>query len=350
MKKILYVASTYSHIKMFHLPYINELKKDNVVDVLACGKESDININFKKRLTSFTNLLLIIRLRKIIKANKYDWIILNTSLASFLVRMALKGKKRRPKVINMVHGYLFYGKSFKQRLMLSIEKNLRKQTDFIITMNDYDYQIANKHHLFKEKIYNISGVGVNKISNYTDNNPFSSDRFNLLYAAELSNRKNQIFLLKCLVKLKEEIPNIRLTLIGKGKNYSKYKKFIKHNNLEDFVILEGFIENPSDYFKNCDLYVSSSKCEGLPFNILNAVEYDKTIICSNIKGHIDIDKVDNYLSIYHDENDFIQKVKKAYFNQEKKDGRKTFAHFEFSHVFPSNIKLINDIINHEDRL
>ncbi len=350
MKKILYVASTYSHIKMFHLSYINELKKDNVVDVLSSGQESDININFKKRLTSFTNLLLIFRLKKIIKANKYDWIILNTSLASFLVRMALKGKKRKPKVINMVHGYLFYDKSFKQILMLTLEKILRKQTDFIITMNDYDYQIANKYRLFKEKIYKIPGVGVNKMSNYTDNNPFSSDRFNLLYAAEFSNRKNQMFLLKCLVKLKEEIPNIRLTLIGKGKNYFKYKKYIKHNNLEDFVLLDGFIENPSNYFKNCDLYVSSSKSEGLPFNILNAVEYDKTIICSKIKGHIDINKVDNYLSFYHDETDFIQKVKNAYFKQEKKDGKKTFANFEFSRVFPSNIKLINSIINYDDRL
>ncbi len=349
MKKILYVASTYSHIKMFHLPYINELKKDNIVDVLANGQESDININFKKRLISITNLFLIFRLKKIIKANKYDWIILNTTLASFLVRMALKGMRKKPKVVNVVHGYLFYGKSLKQRLMLNLEKILRKQTDFIITMNDYDYQIANKYHLFKEKIYNIPGVGVNKISNYTDNNPFSSDRFNLLYAAELSNRKNQMFLLKCLVKLKEEIPNIKLTLIGNGKNYSKYKKYIKRNNLEDFISLKGFIDSPSCYFKNCDLYVSSSKCEGLPFNILNAVEYDKAVICSNIKGHIDIDKVDNYLSLYHDENDFIQKVKDAYFNQEKKDGNKTFSHFEFSRVFPSNIKLINSIINHEEK-
>lgn len=349
MKKILYVASTYSHIKMFHLPYINELKKDNIVDVLANGQESDININFKKRLTSITNLFLIFRLKKIIKANEYDWIILNTSLASFLVRMALKGIKKRPKVINMVHGYLFYGKSLKQKVMLDLEKILRKQTDYIITMNDYDYQIAKEHKLFREKIFNISGVGVSKTSSQTSNNPFSNDKFNLLYAAELSNRKNQMFLLKCLVKLKEEIPNIKLTLIGKGKNYSKYKKYIERNNLDDFISLEGFIDCPSCYFKNCDLYVSSSKCEGLPFNILNAVEYNKPIICSNIKGHIDINEVDNYLCLYNDETDFIQKVEEAYSNQEKKDGEKTFSYFEFSRVFPSNIKLINSIINPEEK-
>ena len=35
MRKILYVASSYNHIKSFHLPYIEELRKNNVTYVVV---------------------------------------------------------------------------------------------------------------------------------------------------------------------------------------------------------------------------------------------------------------------------------------------------------------------------
>ena len=40
--------------------------------------------------------------------------------------------------------------------------------------------------------------------------------------------------------------------------------------------------------RDCDLYVSPSKIEGLPFNIVEALGCGKTVLASNIKGHADI--------------------------------------------------------------
>jgi glycosyltransferase EpsD len=38
----------------------------------------------------------------------------------------------------------------------------------------------------------------------------------------------------------------------------------------------------------CDLYVSASTSEGLPFNIVEALGCGKTVLASRIKGHTDI--------------------------------------------------------------
>ena len=40
--------------------------------------------------------------------------------------------------------------------------------------------------------------------------------------------------------------------------------------------------------RDCDLYVSASHSEGLPFNIVEALGVGKTVLASNVKGHNDI--------------------------------------------------------------
>ena len=50
------------------------------------------------------------KIRRILKEENFDVVYLHTSLASFWIRMALRGVKKKPYVINTVHGYLF-GKS-----------------------------------------------------------------------------------------------------------------------------------------------------------------------------------------------------------------------------------------------
>ena len=82
MKKVLFVASTEIHILHFHVPYIEEFKKLVWEVHVACGspatlhEEADkcIALPFKKKMYSFKNFNCAGRLRKEIKANKYDLI------------------------------------------------------------------------------------------------------------------------------------------------------------------------------------------------------------------------------------------------------------------------------------
>ena len=107
MKKILYAAGTMEHIKNFHLPYIDALRKDgHEVFVMARGSDADIDMPFVKKMLSLKNLLCAIKIRGIIKRGKFDTVVLNTTLAAFDTRLFMP-RKRRPKVINFVHGYMF---------------------------------------------------------------------------------------------------------------------------------------------------------------------------------------------------------------------------------------------------
>ena len=308
--KILVVASNMVHINNFHLPYIKAFKDDgHDVYVMASGQGADFDIPFKKRALSLKNLALSNKIKKIIKREKFDIIYLHTTLAAFWVRYALKGMKNRPLVVNTVHGYLF-GKGFGRihnRIYLLCEKLVRKQTDHIVVMNQEDEIIANDNGLCLGKIYKIDGMGVDFSKKKIEaSNPSYPPR-KLVYVGELSERKNQIFLVKALRLL----PDISLTLVGDGGERKRIEKCAKKYHLEERLHITGFTKNVGECLKNADIYVSASKIEGLPFNIVEAMASGLNIVASDIKGQRDVLPKECLFSL-ESEEDFVSLVKNPY--------------------------------------
>lgn len=285
--KILVVASNMVHINNFHQPYIGTFKNDgNDVYVMASGEGADFDIPFKKRSLSLKNLFLSAKIKKIIKREQFDIIYLHTTLAAFWVRWALKGLKHRPRVVNVVHGYLFGKASGKlhNKIYLGCEKILKKQTDNILVMNQEDEQIARENNLCLGQVYKIDGMGVDFQKKQIEKSSPSFPPKKLVYIGELNKRKNQMLLVKAV----ERLPSVSLTLVGDGKERKSIEKYIKKAKLGGRVTITGFTKNVGEYLKNADLYISASTIEGLPFNILEAMSSGLYIVASDIKGQSDI--------------------------------------------------------------
>ena len=157
--KLLYVASTQSHLEHFHQPYIDTLKKKYEVLTMATGESVDLPVVFDKHFFSFRNLRSILHIRKILRRERFDAVILHTTLAAFLVRAAMLGTRHRPYVMNVVHGYLF-GEGvtgLKERILLFCERLMRSKTDDIAVMNREDERIAKEHGLCRGNVYFING-------------------------------------------------------------------------------------------------------------------------------------------------------------------------------------------------
>ena len=285
--KILIAASNMVHVNNFHRPYIEEFKKaGHDVFVMAKGEGADFDIPFKKRSLSLSNFKLSYKIRDILKKEEFDAVYLHTSLAAFWVRMALRGVKKKPYVINTVHGYLF-GKTsgwLHNKLYLFCEKLLKKQTNDIVVMNKEDYEIATKHKLCKGQVYASNGMGVN--FKRGDITPIKREdgKKSLMFVGEISQRKNQIFLVKAMEKLE----GCTLTLVGDGDERVEIEKFISKNKLGDRVFITGFTKQAYEYMAGCDVYVSASSIEGLPFNIMEAMYLKKPIVASDVKGQSDL--------------------------------------------------------------
>ena len=356
-QKILYAASTADHLKRFHTPYIEELRNDgHTVLTMAKGEDADFNIPFVKKFFSKENKLLRGEIREIVAKEKFDLVILNTSLAAYHIRRAIPNK-HRPRIINIVHGYLFSESEFrlkarlKRRALILAEKFLRRKTDAVLTMNDEDMRIATKNGFALGPVIPTFGMGVpfpvfrEDIDAIREKNN-STDDFVMLFAGELSARKNQEFLIKVLPRVKTKIPKAKLWLIGDGDERQSLEELAASLGVGDSVTFFGKVNNPIDYMRDCDLYVSASRSEGLPFNIVEALGAGKTVLASNVKGHKDIlGGGFGFLFKLDDKWDFADKVSDIYEGQLSIsqdtiwDG---FRNFSDSIVFPDTYDKIKE--------
>lgn len=344
MKKILFVASTLSHIENFHIPYLEQFKeygytvhvmgKANNKSDISCA-DKIISIPFEKNMFSLKNLASAFKISKIIKAEKYDIISIHTSLAAFFVRVGIMLCSKKPKlVVNTVHGYLFDSNTsfFKKNIMLLAEKFTKYVTDVLIVMNSEDYSIAKENKLYKNNLFLVNGMGIDltrfpsvsyedKIVLRQELNYKESD-FILIYVAEFSKRKNQKFLLDSVSQLiRSGFENIKLLLLGDGQFFDELKSYARELNISDNVIFAGYTKDTKKYYQISDVCVSSSRIEGLPFNIMEAMSVGLPVVASKVKGHTDliVPNENGFLFKYNVIDDFCSYIKTLYKSKELRD-------------------------------
>lgn len=304
MRKVLYTASTYSHIRNFHRPYLDWFRREGwEVHVAAGGEASGVpeaddclSLPFAKHMTAPSNFRCAKLLGRRMEEEGYDLVVTHTALAAFFTRLPLLRRQERPRVVNMVHGYLFdEGTPFvKRNILLNAERLTAPCTDLLLTMNRSDQETARRYRL-GGRLANIPGVGV--AYGRIDNTPseegknlrrtweIPSDVFLLVYPAEFSQRKNQALLLRALAALPERV---WLLLPGEGACLEECRALSRELGVADRVRFPGQVSNIPACLRAADCAVSASHSEGLPFNVMEAMRAGLPIVATDVKGHRDL--------------------------------------------------------------
>lgn len=304
MGRILFVASTFSHIWNFHRPYLCAFSRQGWQVDVACGGTSmeipeahhTYTIPLEKSMASPRNFTATGNLRALIGKNHYDIISCHTALASFFVRLAVMGMRHRPLVACTCHGYLFdQDTPALKRLVLSAAERLTAPvTDLLMTMNQWDTQYAQAHKLGR-RVVHIPGMGIDpqklpavspdQVQQLREQLELPQDAFVLLFAGEFSHRKSQHILLKALAQLPQQV---YLLLPGQGSELEACQQLSRDLGVSQRVRFPGQVADIPIWYSACDAVVSASRIEGLPFNLMEAMYYARPIVASDVKGHHDL--------------------------------------------------------------
>lgn len=316
--RLLMTASSFAHIHSFHLPYIKGFHDAGWEVDVACGgsikgipfAEKLIQLPMEKRMLSVKNFQSARVLRSKIRDRQYDLVIVHTSLAAFCTRLALCGLRGAPKCINVVHGYLFYngqGK-LKATLLKTAELMLSHVTDLVLTMNEYDYLWAKRHKVAK-KVGFIPGMGADeeRVQNKLRHDyGFEKEAFILIYPAEFSKRKNQSVIISAIAQLPYKV---KLILPGNGALLELCRQQAERLGVSDRVVFPGYVTDIIPWIMGANASITSSLSEGLPFNVLEAMQCGLPVIASRAKGNTELvaDGINGYL--FDDIEGLIRAVK-----------------------------------------
>ena len=97
-------------------------------------------------------------------------------------------------------------------------------------------------------------------------------------------QKNQKLLVSSYLKLREKYENICLVIIGDlGKNNHFFQEIKEHNGTNNIHFI-GVVKNVYDYLLCSDIFCLSSKYEGLPISLLEALAAGKVCACTPAGG------------------------------------------------------------------
>jgi glycosyltransferase involved in cell wall biosynthesis len=174
-----------------------------------------------------------------------------------------------------------WNKNFIKQLIF---KFFFKKTDLII-VNSFEFKKQmDKAYSIKSKVI-LNPFDFNYIKNksleYIENNFFRANNLKLINVGRLVEQKDQITILKAIKLALKKNKNIQLIVIGKGDKETYLNNFIFRNKLESYVKLIGYQDNPFKYIRNADLFVLSSKYEGLPNALIESLFLKKSVISSD---------------------------------------------------------------------
>lgn len=294
--KILHLSSEYTwrggEQQIAYL--LEELRSAGVDNLVAVRKGSEFekwcrDHDFKYFTLNFKNSLdaaSAYRLKQQIKITNPDLIHAHTSKGHGILAIAYALGLKKPSVISRRVDFHL------KKLGFSNWKYNIGQIKRIICVSDEIRQIVQKSIKSPERAVTVySGIDLSRFAAITSSN-FLQMKYGLPHNSFLVGNTSAIadhkdyftFTDTARNVLASGIKDIYFFIIGDGPMKDQILDYVKNSGLEDKIIFTGFLKNIPEILKELDLFLMTSKTEGLGTSVLDAFASGLPVISTNGGG------------------------------------------------------------------
>lgn len=159
---------------------------------------------------------------------------------------------------------------------------LNKADQVMVNSLEFKEALKKQFKVNAKCIYNpLNKIEIIKKSKYKSKKYFKTkNKLRILNIGRFTEQKDQITFLKALNLLKNKI-EFEAIIVGRGKLKIELENFIFNNELKDHVKIVNFLNNPYPIMKQTDVFILTSKYEGLPNVLLESLSLNKFVISSD---------------------------------------------------------------------
>lgn len=188
----------------------------------------------------------------------------------------------------------------------------------IVTLTNEDRKFwINKHFNKSENIINIPNPCSYKENNYIAN----KNNKTVLSIGRLTYQKGYDLLIESWSSVIKNHPDWKLIIVGDGEDKEKLLKKIDELNLNKCITINPPTKHIQEHYKNSSIFCLSSRFEGLPMVLIEAINFGLPIVsfnCETGPKEVIIDGSNGYLVNNFDTVYFANSISKI-INSTKKD-------------------------------
>lgn len=244
------------------------------------------NIQFKNkinliRLNSNRSITSVFKLTKLINKIKPQICLSTISHTNIILFFALKISHHKCNFFLRESNNIFESinnlNKIKKFFYLRLLKFCYKRSNLLSPSKNLSKEIKKKFSIINKVFYIPNPIISKKVITK------KKKKFDFINIASLTTQKDHFTILKALKIAAAIDKKLKLIIVGEGILKKNILKFIRVNKLEQNIILKKFSNNFEVYLNQSKVFILSSKFEGYPNVLLDAVNYSLPIVSSNCK-------------------------------------------------------------------
>lgn len=294
---------------------ISMFKDQESIEMAYCSVDGQIKESLNERDIKFLPLKSFSyrEIRKVIKIYNPDIIHAHDVSASIMAGVV----SNRTKVISHMHVNHERMSKFNFKTILYLLSSIRYSHIFWVSNSAFN------NYLFRANVASKSSILYNVINRRELLQRMSNDvtnyNYDIVYVGRLTYQKNPEKLIQVMNAVYKKYPFLKCAIIGDGDLLNSIKELIYKSGVDCYIDFWGFRDNPLKIIHDSKLLLMTSRFEGTPMCILEAMAIGTPVVSTPTDGICDL--VDNEIngSLAESVEDLAEKSFELITNSNKRD-------------------------------
>lgn len=245
-------------------------------------------------INPIADIIAFISIYKLYKSNKFTLVHTHSSKAGIIGRWAAR-LAGVPLIIHTVHGWSFndYQPRFLKNLFIFLERITAKFTTKIICVSNKDIETGLRHKIAPRDKFELIKYGIPLVDFRKSLHDKKKKRKELGIDNEdpivgmiscLKPQKSPLDYIKASISIYNEMPDVNFLLIGDGVLRPQCEKLLASAPLNGRFIFTGWRRDISEILDILDVVVLTSKWEGMPISIIEALCKGRPVVITDVGG------------------------------------------------------------------